>query len=64
VVSTGSTDEELRSVGRGRQVTATSAVTSAISTRVMNFIRSRNSISPAAWPGSVCAVNASPSSTP
>ena len=56
------TGRRRRRPGAGRQVTASSAVTSATSTRIMNRIRSSNSTSAAAWPGSVWAVNASPSS--
>ncbi len=47
----------------GRHITARSS-TSDTSTRVMNFIRSSHSTRAAPAPGSVCAVNASPSSTP
>ncbi len=48
----------------GRQATAICSVRSSTSTRIMNRIRSSHSTSAAAWPGSVCAVKASPSSTP
>ncbi len=59
-----------RSTGRpavargGPPVTAYSPVTSVTSTRIMNRIRSSHCTSAAASPGSMWAVNASPSSTP